>query len=493
MIKRAIWGMGLVFAAAVQAANFTNLDFEAYSGSGTNLLPGWEFDTNGMFSVPEMDFCPLVSAGAGLIGSNSSCGTLLQGKYTALLASGQMYQYIEDFGYLPVGCGAPTIGQTAVVPADASFIRYAATPGVHKEGEFGESYDLLLQGALGDIVLSNGVTTDIRTLAGLESTLSFTIIGTDDTANPGSWHSLDQIEFLNAGGEVIWPLPPPYGPSARCLEDFHAGLNTSLWQVITVGQELSCSEGESYLGCYVTSADAPFETIFQYQPVLRGNWDVVIRYELSVMGLLSGTGNIGMGLCAALGSGGGETACVGKMADPGGANLYYMTDWGSGPDNLASSTTYAGLFRLHREGETISGLYWDSANTCWQTVGTAGGFTQESARVGLKVWNTGTFSGKGAFMPIFDDLMLVEGQVCLDGMAVKVFGLDSNGVPSVSWDSVGIAESNRYYVTKATNLLDPEWVPVSSALTESPESNSWTGTVPSAPAAYYRIEVEPAH
>jgi hypothetical protein len=89
--------------------------------------------------------------------------------------------------------------------------------------------------------------------------------------------------------------------------------------------------------------------------------------------------------------------------------------------------------------------------------------------------------------------MLVAGQVCLDGMAVKVFGLDSNGVPSVSWDSVGIAESNRYYVTKATNLLDPEWVPVSSALTESPESNSWTGTVPSAPAAYYRIEVEPAH
>ncbi len=284
----------------------------------------------------------------------------------------------------------------------------------------------------------------------------------------------------------------PYGPSARCLEDFHAGLNTSLWQIITVGQEIDYSEVETYLGCYVNSATGSFETIFQYQPVLRGDWDMLIRYELSVLGYLSGTGNIGMGLCAEFGSGDVATACVGQIADPGGSGLFYITDWGNGPFDLVSSTTNSGMFRLHREGETVSGLYWDSVNYCWQTVGSAGGFTQESARVGLKVWNTGTFSGKGSFMPNFDDLMLLDGQVCLDGMAVKVFGLDSNGVPSVSWDSVGIPESNRYFVTKATNLLDPDWEAVSGALGESAESNQWTGSASDASPVYYRIEMSPA-
>ncbi|GEM_PF-4331064 len=475
-------------AMSAQAVSFTNLDFEAYSGTGSDYLPGWEWDTTAFSSG--VDDCPLVTAMVGLITPTTGCGTWFEGEYSAFLSTGQYQAYINE-ELLWLCCAAPTISQIADVPTDAVSIRYTSTPPFIWDSYTGFHWDMRVQGALGGIVLSNGVTTDISSLTGQTATLSFTVVGTDDPASPGSYHSLDQIEFLDASGEVVWPLPPPYGPSARCLEDFHAGFNTSLWQVITVGQELDYSEIESYLGCYVNSALAPFETIFQYQPILHGDWDVLIRYEMLIQGFLSGTGNIGMGLCAELGSGDAATACVGRISDPSGSGPFYMTDWGAGPFDLVSSPTNAGMFRLHREGENISGLYWDSVNTCWQTVGTAGGFTQESARVGLKVWSTGTFSGKGAFMPRFDDLMLVDGKVCLDGMAVKVFGLDSNGVPSVSWPSVGIAETNRYFVTKATNLLDPNWVPVSGAFDGSSETNEWTGSVPTNPAAYYRIEVAP--
>ena len=91
----------------------------------------------------------------------------------------------------------------------------------------------------------------------------------------------------------------------------------------------------------------------------------------------------------------------------------------------------------------------------------------------------------------FDDLQLVHGQADLDGLAIKVFGLDESGTPTVEWDSVGIAQSNRYFVTRSTNLANPVWERVSGGLGESGAKTNWMGSSTPAASTYYRIEVAP--
>ena len=220
-----IAGVALACACGAPAANFTNLDFEAYAGTGSDYLPGWEWDTNAFRSY-EVDFCPLVTATVGLVTSNTTCGTFFEWEYSAFLSTGLYDAYInEEYGWQPICCGRPTISQTAVVPVNAAYIRYFSTPPLIWDSHTGFHWDVRVQGALGGIVLSNGVTTDIRSLAGQEAELSFSVIGNDDPDSPGSHHSLDQIEFLDADGTVISPLPPP--PPPVCLQHFHAPtLNT---------------------------------------------------------------------------------------------------------------------------------------------------------------------------------------------------------------------------------------------------------------------------
>ena len=497
MKKWVIWGAGVLCAVSVEAASFSNLNFEAYSGSGTDYLPGWSWDAT-TFTSGGIDLCPLVTAMVGLNTTSASCGTVYEGDFSAFLSSGQYMEYInEELGWQAVCCAAPTISQTADVPADAAYLRYSATPGVHKEGEFGGSYDLLLQGSLDGIVLSNGVTTDISSLAGQEATLSFTIIGTDDPINPGSWHSLDQIELLNTFGEVIWPPPPvvpPVGPYARCLEDFHAAtLNTSIWEV--------ASEGAADVYYYTTSGNlyidarqssAAFATEFWYTPAIYGDWDIVMDYSYSVPLPLYNSNAVVMGttLSAVFGSGGAAQADVGLMVDTDNLEWFYGVDWGQGPSNAMPSTAQSGMFRLVHTGDDVSGYVLESGSNEWVLVGSSMGFTDDVAQVGIRTWATGAWSGKGAHY-YADNLLLVDGQVCLDGMAMKVFGIDSNGAPTVAWDSVGLAETNRYHVMQATNLLNPVWIDVSGDLSETGGSNEWTGPVPAAGQTYYRIEAAP--
>lgn len=489
--KWIVAGMALACGFGARAADFVNLDFEEYAGTGGDYLPGWEWDTNAFRSYG-VDFCPLVTATVGLVNSNSSCGTLFEGEYSAFLSTGLYDAYInEEFGWQPICCGRPTISQTAVVPANAAYIRYSSTPPYIWDSYTGFHWDVRVQGALGGIVLSNGVTTDIHSLAGQEAELSFSTIGNDDPESPGSWHSLDQIEFLDAGGRVIWPNPPP-----RCLEDFHAAtLNMSLWEEASSGAPVSSgigfSSGDGFLRVFANSAAEPFEKVYGYLATLRGDWDV--RMDFTFWTLMSATTNegvLGMALAAEFGPDRLAQARVGHWVTISNLARLCAVDWGQGPTNAVAETNQTGVFRLVRTGWEVAGYVWDVGSNDWRIVGTAAGYTDEVARIGLKVWSTGAFGSKG-FNTYADNLVLANGQASLDGLAIRTFGLDENGAPSIDWDAVGIPTTNRYVVTRATSLVDSAWTPVSAPIPDAGGETNWTGAGGASGPFYYRVESVP--
>lgn len=485
-------GMAVVCAGIAQGASFTNLDFEAYAGSGTDWLPGWEWD-KAAFNSYGINPCPLVTASVGLITSNTDCGTWFEGEYSAFLSTGEYQEYVEEYGWVPVCCGAPTISQTATVPANAAYIRYTATPPRIGDSETGFHWDMRVQGSLGGIVLSNGVTTDIRSLAGQEATLSFSVIGTDDPASPGSWHSLDQIQFLDENENVIWPVPVPSPPLV--LDDFHAAaLNTSLWEVVNVeGQTNTVLISSGMLRISAEPPAAPFETDCRYRSTLHGDWDVQMDFRNHAFPSLMNSNNpgyVGMALAARFGPEGTRKASVGHRLTISNDVQHYGMDWGQGPTNELPTEDDLGTFRLVRSGWDVAGYVWNTGSNAWQIVGTLPGFTDETARVGVEVWSSGAFGGKASYFDA-DNLVLSNGRMCLDGLAVKVFGLDESGAPQVGWDAVGIAENNRYIVTRSTNLVENLWEPVSGFLPDEGGETNWSGAAEEAGAAYYRIEVRP--
>ena len=508
-MKKGLIIVAAAFACALgaSAASFTNLNFEAYMGpehpgSDVNVLPGWERSTGG-YRWPMFDDLPLVTSGLGLSSTNGSteggCYAALAGRYSAFFSSGNIEVCFEGGGCYWDCCGFPTIWQTAQVPTNAVHIRYSSSPTCIKEPDGGGHYEIRIQGTLGSIdlsastpeALSNGTlryTTDIGSLAGQTVQLSFGLVGEDYFKLPGSWHWLDQIEFLDGEGNVLWPLPPPV-----CLEDFHAGtLNTSRWEVATVGQEISYSTTNGDLQTRIGfGADtAATETTFRFRPLMRGDWDVLLDFRTyQITG--TGTGTVGMALGADFGPDGAAKAGVGRMADIRATEPRYMVDWGAGPAGEVSNAPVSGIFRLIRAGEEVTGLIWSAESNRWQTIGAASGYTDESARIGIKVWNTGMLGGKGSFETHADNLMLVDGKMSLEGMAIKVFGLDENGAPTMAWDSAEIAENSRYFVTRSTNLLDPVWNRVSGGILDSGGETNWADSAPGSGSFFYRIEAAP--
>ena len=106
------------------------------------------------------------------------------------------------------------------------------------------------------------------------------------------------------------------------------------------------------------------------------------------------------------------------------------------------------------------------------------------------MWSTGAFGGNASFA-YADNLILADGRTSLDGLAIKTFGLDESGAPTVAWDAAGIPASNRYVVTRATSLVDSVWTPLSEAIPDSGGETNWTGANPGLGFFYYRVETVP--
>ncbi len=456
-------------AFGVQAANFTNLDFEVYVPDSEGFfadVPGWG---NMM-----LDPYPLEGASFGLNTTNNEYGVPLDGNASLFLGTGSLLFTNEIW-----------VSQTADVPTNATHIRFLTT----------------LQGVgatLGDILLAANVpeevppgvyryTTDISSQAGLTATLKIAL-GWSEWGR----HQLDQIEFLNSNGDVIWP--PPLPPPAISLEDFHAAtLNPSLWEVATVGQTNSYSIASEMLRTIVNPPTAPFETDFRHRATLRGDWDVRMdfRFDAILSSLnTNNSGIFGMALAADFGPDRTSKARVGQMITISNQARSCGVDWGQGPTGMVATAAYTGVFRLVRTGWEVAGYVWDAGSNDWRIVGASGEYTDDVARVGLKVWSTGTFSGKSAYA-YSDNLKLAQGQASLDGLAIKVFGLDGSGAPSVAWDPVGIPVDTRYAISRATSLAASAWTRVSGLIGESVGEMNWTGAGSGAGPFYYRIEVVP--
>ena len=469
-----IAGLALACACSAQAADFINLDFEDYTpdeGGSHVALPGW---SNNWFLG--LDFLPLEGAALGVVTTNNEYLTPLAGKASLFLGTGNFILYEVDELW---------VSQTADVPSNAAYIRFLTTlPGV------GATLGGIALAASAPVENPPGVfryTADIRSLAGQAAELKVRIGGS-------AWgrYMLDQIEFLDADGTVIWPLPIP--PPPVCLEDFHAAvLNTSLWEVVTsFGQTNAYVISGQQLMTIVEPPSAPFEMAYRYRSVLRGDWD--LRMDFNFVALLAssntGAGIFGMALAADFGPDRTSTARVGHMITISNQDRCYGMDWGQGPTNEMATTNKTGVFRLVRTGWEVVGFVWDAGSNDWQIVGTADGYTDDVARVGLKVWCTGAFAGKEAHV-YADNLALANGRVSLDGLAIKTFGLDESGTPTVAWDAAGIPTTNRYVVTRATSLVDSAWTPVSGNIADSGGETNWTGANPGPGAFYYRIESIP--
>ena len=170
----------LLLGTAAQGA-FMNLDFESYSGSGSDLLPGW--DEN--YSNHLLDMLPISSSGLGLVSTSGDYLLPLSGTYSGFLSSG------ND--------GSPAFWQTDLVPASATHIQISTT--------YLNTDSVAFSYLLGGISLVESTpqfvdghyvyTTDIHSLAGQVATLQFGVSYIGDPETPGGWHLVDDVSFLS--------------------------------------------------------------------------------------------------------------------------------------------------------------------------------------------------------------------------------------------------------------------------------------------------------
>ena len=183
MSKHGAWTLMaviLLLGTAAQGA-FMNLDFESYSGSGSDLLPGW--DEN--YSNHLLDMLPISSSGLGLVSTSGDYLLPLSGTYSGFLSSG------ND--------GSPAFWQTDLVPASATHIQISTT--------YLNTDSVAFSYLLGGISLVESTpqfvdghyvyTTDIHSLAGQVATLQFGVSYIGDPETPGGWHLVDDVSFLS--------------------------------------------------------------------------------------------------------------------------------------------------------------------------------------------------------------------------------------------------------------------------------------------------------
>ena len=175
------WTVALLLLGPASNGAFTNLDFESYSGSGADLLPGWAEN----YAFHLLDMLPISSSGLGLVSTAGDYLLPLAGTYSGFLSSG------ED--------GSPSFWQTDLVPISATHIQIATT--------YLNTDDVAFSYLLGAINLVESTpqfadghyfyTTDIQSLAGQVATLQFGVSYVGDPMTPGGWHLVDNVSFLS--------------------------------------------------------------------------------------------------------------------------------------------------------------------------------------------------------------------------------------------------------------------------------------------------------
>ena len=183
MNKQIAWTLAgaLLLLGPVSKGAFTNLDFESYTGSGADLLPGWEENSSDHL----LDMLPISSSGLGLVSTDGDFLLPLSGTYSGFLSSG------DD--------GSPSFWQTDLVPVWATHVQIATT--------YLNTDDVAFSYLLGAISLVESTpefvdghyvyTTDIHSLAGQMATLQFGVNYIGDPMTPGGWYLVDDVSFVS--------------------------------------------------------------------------------------------------------------------------------------------------------------------------------------------------------------------------------------------------------------------------------------------------------
>lgn len=174
----------ILLAVASAASGFMNLNFESYSGSGSELLPYWERSI-GDYMWPLLDFLPISTSGLGLVSQDGYYRLPISDSYSAFFSAGTG--------------DSPSIWQTDVVPADATHIQISTTR-IYLD-DYSYSYTLggvSLIESVPEVVNGHYVyTTDISSLAGQMETMHFGVSYIGDPSTPGGWHLVDDIHFMS--------------------------------------------------------------------------------------------------------------------------------------------------------------------------------------------------------------------------------------------------------------------------------------------------------
>ena len=174
----------ILLAIATGARGFMNLNFESYSGSGSELLPSWERSI-GDYMWPLLDMLPISTSGLGLVSQDGDYLLPISGYYSAFFSAGTG--------------DSPAIWQTDVVPANATHIQIA-TSGIDRDN-YSFSYTLggisLIESTPVAVDGHYVYTTDISSLAGQMSTMQFGVSYIGDPFTPGGWHLVDSILFTS--------------------------------------------------------------------------------------------------------------------------------------------------------------------------------------------------------------------------------------------------------------------------------------------------------
>ena len=174
----------ILLAVATAASGFMNLNFESYSGSGTDLLPYWERGV-GNYMWPLLDMLPISTSGLGLVSQDGNSLLPISDFYSAFFSAGTG--------------DSPSIWQTDIVPANATHIQITTT-GIDRDN-YSFAYTL---GGISLIestpVTADGYyvyTTDISSLAGQMATLHFGVSYIGNPYNPWGWHLVDNVSFVS--------------------------------------------------------------------------------------------------------------------------------------------------------------------------------------------------------------------------------------------------------------------------------------------------------
>lgn len=238
-------------------------------------------------------------------------------------------------------------------------------------------------------------------------------------------------------------------------DNFNDNMTGPLWVKIEKGGPVAAeSDGMLEIILPAESSGDDFSAGYQSTCKLRGDYDIQVDYNLIEFPPQNG---VRIGLCA---EGGGVERPSMSNHDSWPTGEHYSTDF-SGAVSLLPTSDRMGKLRLVRIGNMITGYYFKSDTSTWQTIGSG------SANTGDTFFTLGAWSHDYAFdnhkVTIgFDNMIINNGElVCLNTNPNGLFFLDNfegNGISSDLWDTSSDTKGNRWCDNSTSALGPGYWV-----------------------------------